>query len=37
MSDERINLYEDGVLFGEDDLVIEEAEEVIAPGIYLGG
>jgi hypothetical protein len=37
MSDEKFDLYEGGVLFGEDDLVIEETEELIAPSTYYGG
>jgi len=34
MSDERKNLYEDGVIF--DEIEIEEVEEIIAPGVALG-
>jgi hypothetical protein len=35
MFDEKTNLCEGGVILDED-LVIEEAEEVIAPGILMG-
>ena len=35
MSDEVVDLYEGGVIF--DEIEIEEAEEVIAPGFTLGG
>jgi hypothetical protein len=34
MSNETKSLYEDGVIF--DEVEIEEAEEVIAPGLALG-
>jgi hypothetical protein len=33
MSNEKVNLYEGGVIF--DEIEIEEAEEVIAPGLVL--
>ena len=34
MSDEVVDLYEGGVIF--DEIEIEEAEEVVAPGTALG-
>jgi hypothetical protein len=35
MSDEKLSLFEDGVIF--DEIEVEEVEEVIAPATFLAG